>query len=166
VAGLDDLLQRSPHDPILLSYFLARHVEDGDADAVARLLQQVDDAAAEDHMVWVFRGWYHAQQGDLADAEAALRHALEFHPLSPRARHEYAGVLRRLQRMQESEQMGRLAAEGHELRKQLLLLPEAAAVTDTLLERIAAYAASCDDQQVARTLGNRLPARRVVTRRP
>ncbi len=157
---LDDLLRNSPHNPVLLSYLLSRHVEEGNLHAVAQLLQQVDTTGADDHMVWVFRGWWHAQQGDLADAEAALQQALKLHPLSPRARNEYAGVLRRLKKLPEAEQMGRLAAEGHELRKELLLLPEAAAVSDPLLERIALDASSCDDQQVAQALREHVLAHR------
>jgi tetratricopeptide (TPR) repeat protein len=158
LARLDELLVTHPHDPILLSYLLGRQVEAGDVDAVARLLQQVDGDAAEDHMVWVARGWYHAQCGETHDAETALQRALQLHPLSPRARHEYAVVLRRLQRLQEAGDMARIAAEGHELRRQLLTLPNAAAVTDPLLRQIAAYAASCGDQQVAGALERRLAA--------
>ena len=152
---LNWFLEKYPHDPALLSYLMHQAYRTGDVQGMAGLLQSVDDSAAADHMVWVYRGWYHIQMQEYAEAEKSLQEAIRIHPLSPLAHHEYASLLRVQQRPELSrEQL--LATYGRDLRSEILLLPSAVDLTPVLLVKIQSYAASCGDQQVAAGLAKRL----------
>lgn len=148
-------LEQIPHDTVLLAYMLHRAREAGDPEEVGRLLAKVREDGVDDHMIWVFRGWYHTYYGEETAAEDAFRQALRLHPLSPSAHHEYAEFLRKFGRSGvEREQ--HLAAQGRQLRADLLRLPKATDLTSELFERIAAYARECGDEQVADALAKRL----------
>ena len=149
------ILEKHPHDPVLLSYLMHQAYRTGDVPGMASLLQSVDDSAAEDHMVWVYRGWYHIQTQEYAEAEKSLQEALRIHPLSPLAHHEYASLLRVQQRPELAKEQ-QLASYGRDLRGEILLLPSAVSLTPVLLVKIQSYAESCGDSLVATTLGRRL----------
>jgi tetratricopeptide (TPR) repeat protein len=148
-------LDKQPHDPVLLTFLMHQAYLAGDINRVAELLQQVDDSSVDDHMVWVYRAWYHTMGDEFIEAEKAIREALRLHPVSPLAHHEYANLLRKLERP-EAEDQQKLAASGRELRTQLLHLPSAVDLTPELFAQIANYAAACGDDQVARALQKRL----------
>ncbi|MBC7968010.1 MAG: tetratricopeptide repeat protein [Fuerstia sp.] len=152
---LNWFLDKEPNDPVLLTYLMHRAYLDGEVDRIAELLQKVDDRGVEDHMVWVYRGWYHTLNDDFAEAEEALREALRLHPLSPLAHHEYANLLRKTQHQGVAEQQ-HLAAYGKELRTQLQQLPTALDLTPALLLQIQSYAVACGDKQVADSIQSRL----------
>ncbi len=148
-------LEGAPDNTALLSYLMYRSYQAGDLERMGQLLQQVGSDSVDDHMIWVFRCWYHTQVDELDDAEAAIREALRIHPLSPLAHHEYANLLRRLERP-EVEREQRLAAEGRELRSLLMHLPQVVDLSSELLSRIQSYAEACGDQQVVSALRIRL----------
>ena len=148
-------LQQYPHDPVLLSYLMHQAYRTGDVQGMSGLLQSVDDRAAEDHMVWVYRGWYHIQMQEYVEAEKSLQEAIRIHPLSPLAHHEYASLLRVQQRPEVTREQ-QLATYGRDLRSEMLLLPSAVDLTPILLVKILSYAESCGDQQVAAGLAKRL----------
>ncbi len=151
-------LDEVPHDPVLLTYLMYRAYQSADADRVADLLQMVDDTGASDHMVWVFRAWYHTVNDELEEAEKSVLQALKLHPLSPLAHHEYANLLRKMQSA-DVEREQRLAGEGRELRSLLLRRPTVADLDTELLQRIQQYAADCGDERVAKALAVRLQPR-------
>ena len=159
-------LDQNSHDPVLLTFMMYRAYQAGDVNRVGELLKQVDETIVDDHMIWVYRCWYHVAFDDFQEAEAAVREALRLHPLSPLAHHEYAKLLRKLLRPEtEVEARQKLAAAGRELRTRLLALSSALDATPEIVELIALYAEECDDQQVAAALRNRLeaPARHAPT---
>lgn len=152
---LNWFLENDPHDPVLLTYIMYRAYQSSAVERVGELLQQVDERGMDDHMIWVFRCWYHTMTDDFQDAEQAARRAIELHPMSPLAHHEYANLLRRLGKS-EVKQEQYLAAQGRELRSQLLQLPTVADIDAAMLERIRAYAQACGDVRIAESLKKRL----------
>jgi tetratricopeptide (TPR) repeat protein len=154
---LEWFLQSTPHDPILLTHLMYRAYQAGNVERVGELLQQVDESGVDDHMVWVMRCWYHLSFNDFEEAEKAIQEALRLHPLSPRAHHEYANLLRKARRPEtDVEREQKLAAAGTELRTQVLHLQSSLDAGPELLQKIAIYAEACGDQQVARALNRRL----------
>jgi tetratricopeptide (TPR) repeat protein len=154
---LELFLESAPHDPVLLTYLMLRAYQAGDVERVGRLLQNVDEAAVDDHMVWVFRTWYHFAVDEFDAAEEAVKEALRLHPLSYMAHHEYAKLQRKLRRPDaEVELHQKLATEGKELRMSLLKRPNVLDLPPALLQQIATYAAACGDDQVAGALARRL----------
>ena len=152
---LNWFLEKFPHDPVLLSYLMHQAYRTGDVQGMAGLLQSVDDSAAADHMVWVYRGWYHIQMQEYAEAEKSLQEAIRIHPLSPLAHHEYASLLR-VQQRPELPREQQLATYGRDLRSEILLLPSAVDLTPVLLVKIQSYAQSCGDPEAAAALAKRL----------
>jgi tetratricopeptide (TPR) repeat protein len=150
-------LDQHPHDPILLTYLMYRAYQAGDVERMGQLLAGVDESGVDDHMVWVYRGWYHAAFDDFDEAERAVREGLRLHPLSPLAHHEYASLLRKAKRPQSQvEEQQHLAAGGRELRTQMLRLSSALDATPMMLQQIAQYAEECGDTQVVGALSRRL----------
>lgn len=166
-------LDALPHDPVLLSYLMGRAYEAGDVNRVGELLQAVDESGVDDHMIWVYRAWYHTEMNELPQAEEAIREALRLHVISPLAHHEYARLLRKMQRSQaEIERQQKLAADGKELRANLQRAKSVLDVSMSDLRQIARYAADCGDQPVAAALERRLnslqlfPANGTLLQRP
>jgi hypothetical protein len=153
-------LDSAPHDPVLLTFLMYRAYQASDVDRVGELLNQVDQTAIDDHMVWVYRAYYHRAFDEFAAAEDAICEALRLHPLSPLAHHEYASLLRTMQRAPaEVEKEQRLAAAGRALRTQVLRLPSALDITAEMFESLARYAEQCADEQVAAAVAHRLEPR-------
>jgi tetratricopeptide (TPR) repeat protein len=139
-----------PHDPVLLGYLMHRAYQAADVDQMGELLQLVDDSSVEDHMVWVYRGWYYQMLQKWPEAETAIREALRLYPISPLAHHEYAKVLRATQRPEaEVVQQQKLAAIGRELRSTVQRSKSAVEVSPQLLKDIAQYAEECGDRLIA-----------------
>lgn len=150
-------LEGAPHDPVLLTYLMLRAYQAGDVERVGRLLQNVDDSTADDHMIWVFRSWYHFAVDEFDAAEEAIKEALKLHPLSHMAHHEYAKILRKLRRPETEVALHqKLATEGKELRMTLLQRSSVLDAPADLLKQIATYASECGDEQVAAALTRRL----------
>lgn len=153
---LAEYLERFPKNLELLRYFLARYCHDGEPERVAELLAQAPPEAMEDNRFWRFKGWLHALQAELTEAEAAYRRALELGPFNWRTQRELAGVLRRLDKNEEAETLLARSAEGKELRR-LILQSSSVQITDkTLLRRLADYARDCGDRAVADALLRRI----------
>lgn len=148
-------LEKAPSDPVLLTHLMHTAYKASDLNRVAELLQQVSEEAAGDHMVWVFRAWYHSQMDEHERALEAIQEALKLHPISPLARHEYASILRRSQQSGVARQQ-QLAAVGRELRTRVLQLTTAADIDAALLREIQQFAADCGDDLVAAALQYRL----------
>lgn len=158
-------LDAAPHDPVLLTYLMFRAYQASDVDRMGELLKQVDETSVDDHMVWVYRCWYHIASDEFPQAEESIQEALRLHPLSPLAHHEYANMLRKMQRpAADVEERQKLAAAGREIRTMLLRLSSALDITPEIIELIAEYAERCDDQQVARSVRSRLDPSRIGPR--
>lgn len=148
-------LDALPGNPVLLAFLLHQAYQKGDVSRVAQLLQQVSDDGAQDHMIWVYRGWYHTQSKEYEDAEKSFLEARRIHPISPLAWHEHAQLLRAMQNP-DAEKTQRIAAYGRELRSQVLQLSSAAEITPALMLQIQSYAETCGDDVIADAAANRL----------
>lgn len=151
-----ELYASEPQDARLLDYLVSRAISDGQVDRCAELLAGVPDSSASDPVFWRYRGWYHVQQQELPEAEAAYRKALQLHPLSWRARHELAGVWRLQQRTQAATGMQALAAQGTAIYDAVRNLHKMRDMDEDLLRQISAYADACEDWPVAAGLHRRL----------
>ncbi len=155
-AVLLDYLRRFPQNLELLNYFLWQAMTNGEIQRVAQLLEQVPDSAAGDGRFWRYKGWLLQVQKKYREAEQAYRKALECHPFDYPSHHQLSQVLRHLGRESEVPYIQNLGERGNELRRELLQLPNARAVTDEQLARIASYIEDCGDQEVADALKRRL----------
>lgn len=153
---LDFFLEKAPGDSVLLTYMMHRAYQAGDIQQVSQLLQKVSGDSIDDHMVWVYRAWYHTMMGQLDDAEKAIQEAIRLHPASPLAHHEYANLLRKRGQLDLVEREQNLAATGRELRTRLLRSANANSIEAEILLDIAKYLRACGDQPGYQSLETRL----------
>ncbi len=152
---LNWFLENQPGDPVLLSYMLHRAYLAGDVAGAAKLLLQVDERGVDDHMIWVYRSWYHAMVDEFEDAEKSILEAIRLHPMSPLAHHEYTNLLRRLQRPEVADQQ-RIAAYGKYLRSEIMRMETASDLTPALMLQIQSYAEACGDAEITESIQKRL----------
>ena len=153
---LDFFLEKAPGDSVLLTYMMHRAYQAGDIEKVSQLLQKVSDDSVDDHMVWVYRAWYHTMMGQLDDSENAIQEAIRLHPASPLAHHEYANLLRKRGQLNLVEREQNLAALGRELRTRLLREANANSIEADILMDIAKYLRACGDEKGYESLELRL----------
>ena len=153
---LADYRQRFPLNRAVLWYFLKNAARRSDVEEVGKLLATVPSEAGDESLFWRYRGWYHAQREEIAEAEAAYQNAAELTPLDSQIWHELADVLRRQGRLAEADTMQSVAATGRQLRLEIQKLKDAAAISDTQLDKVRIYAEACGDQRVAQSLRRRL----------
>jgi tetratricopeptide (TPR) repeat protein len=149
-------LEKYPRNVELLCYFLAKSSTHGDQERVAELLGQAPPEAVSDNRFWRYKGWLHAERGELREAEEALQQALQLHPYDYISRHYLADVLRRSDRFEDVEYVEGLSTEGSELRRILIEMPNAREVPAGVLNRMAYYARFCGDEDVADALSRRV----------
>ncbi len=151
---LDSFLEANPDNPVLLSFMMNQAYRNGDTARMAELLEKVGEKSSDDHMMWVYRGWFHAQAGETQQALDSIQQALKLHPMSPLAHHEYAAILR-MQQAPDAARQQRIASYGRELRTQLMQMPSAADLTPLLLVQLHSYAKECGDEQIAAGITSR-----------
>jgi tetratricopeptide (TPR) repeat protein len=151
-----DYLARFPQNLELLAYHLESSMNAGDLDGVARLLPQAPPEAVEDHRFWRYKGWLHAAREELAEARQSYEEALRLNPYDFVTRHQLAAVERRFKNLERVKMLAEVAAEGKNLRRELLQLDSVARVPRELLKRIASHARHCGDDLAARKLQLRL----------
>jgi tetratricopeptide (TPR) repeat protein len=151
---LNSFLEANPDNPVLLSFMMNQAYRNGDAARMAELLEKVGEKSSNDHMMWVYRGWFHAQAGETQPALESIQQALKLHPMSPLAHHEYAAILR-MQEAPDAARQQRIASYGRELRTQMMQMPSAADLTPLLLVQLHSYAKECGDEQIASGISGR-----------
>lgn len=151
---LTSFLEANPDNPVLLSFMMNQAYRNGDTSRMGELLEKVGEKSADDHMMWVYRGWFHAQAGEIQQALESIQQALKLHPISPLAHHEYAAILR-MQQAPDAAREQRIASYGRELRTQMMQMPSAADLTPLLLVQLHSYAKECGDEQIAAGITSR-----------
>lgn len=151
-----DYSQRFPRNLELLAYRLERSIAKGDVEAAAEPLADLPAEAEADNRFWRYRGWLRMARGELAEAEACYRKALELNCYDHLSRHQLASVLRQSKRMAEVKALEDVAVEGKNLRKALFHAPAVNKVPKDVLGRMAQYARHCGDTLVADKLESRL----------
>lgn len=148
--------QQFPANRVVLWFFLKNAARRSDVESVGKLLASVPDDAGDEGVFWRYRGWFHSQRDEFADAELAYRKAVELTPLDFQIWHEWADVLRKKGELPEAAKLQAVAAEGRQLRLSLQQLKDASTITDTQLNQIRIYAHKCGDNRVAQALARRL----------
>jgi tetratricopeptide (TPR) repeat protein len=151
---LNSFLEANPDNPVLLAFLMNQAYRNGELEVMAKLLEKVGENAANDHMMWVYKAWFHSQSGDTKQAEEAIQQALAIHPMSPLAHHEKAAILR-LQQHADTAKEQRIASCGRDLRTQMMQLTSAADITPVLMVQLHSYATECGDTEVADAIAQR-----------
>ncbi len=154
-AKLESLVAEFPENLELLSFQLERGVSLGEIETVAGLLGSLPVEAERDNRFWRYKSWLHIQLEQWEEAVSASRTALDLHPFDWRSRLQLAEALRQMRQTNEAEEAARLAAEGKEIERELLVLPNATAFEGELAGRIARYATVLNEVQLARALESR-----------
>src|SRR5207244_2635452 len=102
---------------------LEQSCKSGNIDRVAELLAAAPPEASDDNRFWRFKGWLHAARGELLPAEEAYQSAISKNPYDIASVQQLADVMRRLQKQNEADLLQKLAAEGTDIRRDLLRLP-------------------------------------------
>ncbi|MEQ9411125.1 MAG: hypothetical protein RIK87_25660 [Fuerstiella sp.] len=157
VESFEQLRQKYPENLVLLRSAIERAAENYDIEQVESLLNQVP-AGTTDSVILRHQGWLKFQQDQFQDARRLLEQSLSEHALDWHAWHELAACHRRLGNLTEAEEASEIAITGKALRKELLQLEDAAAVSADLLARIGRYAESCGEQRVSAAIHRRLYA--------
>ena len=153
---LTDYGRQFPGNTVVLWYFLKSAIRRSDIEEVGKLLAKVPQDAGDESVFWRYRGWYHAQVGEIEEAEVAYVKSASLTPLDSQVWHELADVLRRRGKLTEADNLQHIAANGRQLRLELQKLKDAATVSDLQLESIRQYAQACGDHAVADALRKRL----------
>ena len=163
---INQCLTKYPANLEVLAFHLEKAVYEGDEEEVVRLLKQCPPAAERDGRFWRYRAWYLASQDRNEEAEAALRKALEIHPVDWRALWLLGGVLRQLGKTSEASEVSRVALQGKELRQKLFQLPNARALNERLFVEIHNYLHATAPRFAVEALKFRLDAESTAERRP
>jgi tetratricopeptide (TPR) repeat protein len=153
---ITDYSQRFPHNVELLAYRLERSIAKDDVEAAAGLLTDLPAEAEGDNRFCRYRGWLRMARGELAEAEACYRKALELNCYDHVSRHQLASVLRQSKRMEGVKALEEVAVEGKNLRNAIFHAPAVNKVPRDVLGRMAQYAKHCGDTLVADKLESRL----------
>ena len=159
-ATLAQLLERFPHNMEVLAHHLQQAAVTGDVERMSALLSQAPESAELDFRFWRFKGWLHSLQDELEAADRAFDAALTRHPIDWTTRHQQASVWRRLARAGQPslkdnvEQQQKLADQGRDLYRRLMVVKDVGAVDGPLLREMSEYAAGCGDVSFARALAH------------
>lgn len=161
-AGLDrffetfqQLRRKYPRNPVLLRFGLEQATREFDVDQVAELLRQAP-ARTEDSVILRNRGWLKFQQGEFEAALKQFQASLQQHALDWNTWHQLAACHRRLGDLENAEEAAARALTGKALRKELMQLENAAAISADLLARIGRYAEDCGENRVSSAIHHRL----------
>lgn len=152
---INECLEKYPANLEVLAYHIDKAVIAGDMQRVLELLEQCPADAERDPRFWRFRGWYLAAQDRFAEADEALRTALELNAFDWRARLMLAGVLRQMDRPEEGAEEARIANLGKDLHRELFLIPNARALNSRIRGEIDQYFQVAAPELVKRAWGRR-----------
>ncbi len=154
--AIRDLAREFPDNTSLLRYLLRLAVDRDDTDVVGQLLAGVPPHAWNDSVFWRFRGWYHHQFEEFDEAEQAFRKSLELFPQDWETWHSLASTLRKKKELDGAERAQLIALQGKELRKDILQLSDARAVSPEVLTKMRNFCMACGDQVTAASLQTRI----------
>jgi tetratricopeptide (TPR) repeat protein len=138
-ALINECLSKYPNNLEVLAFHLDVSSYEGNESKVLELLAHCPPSAEQDPRFWRYRGWYLSSQQRFAEAEEALRTALNLHPVDWRSRFQLAGVLRRLGKSVEATTEGTIAVQGKELHKELFERSNARDLNEAIISRMHEY---------------------------
>lgn len=146
--AFEALREKYPNNISLLTYAIEEAAGEFDTDRVSALLAGVPDSDY-DSVLWKWHGWLNLQLNQPEVCEASLLRSIENFPLDWRTWHDLAACRRKLGNLDGAAQAQQIANAGKELRKTVLQLTNASAISAQTLEKLASYAASCGDDRTA-----------------
>jgi tetratricopeptide (TPR) repeat protein len=155
-AVLQKLRTKYPHNAELLAYNIQKLIQLGDVAAVVNLLAEATVECEADPRFWRFKGWVHFQRGELADAEAAYRHAIKLNPMDWVTRHMLSEVVQQDGRVDEVKSLRDITVHGRNLHNALRNAPSAREVPKDLLYKLVEFAARCGDERTSEALRKRI----------
>ncbi len=153
---LYELLERYPHSIELRMIALSKHLQAGQVAEVGELLDVQSEDFLSDGRYWRFRGWYLAAQEQWPEATAAYQRALEIYPFDFSSQNELAGILRRIQGIEASQDMQAKANLGIELQLTFLGAANFEAVSQADYQRLADYLELCGETDFSNGLRKHL----------
>lgn len=152
---VDELLTRFPHNLELIAYKAEERFTNGDPSKAMAILKNAPESAAQDGRFWRFKGWLHEANNQLEASIAAYKKALELHPVDWNTMNRLSIVERRLQNQSEVKRLTGLVERGNDVRKRLRQQVVETA-SPQILQEMAALFRDCRDDEIARSLENRL----------
>jgi len=143
---LQQLLSRYPTNQELLAYHLQKSIQDGAALNVGELLTVAPPNADGDYRFWHARGWAFSRLADHEEAERCYRKALVLNSLDWRTQYHLAALLRTTGRLDESDELGQLAADGRSLERNLLEQRDMQSIPLKIYKRLAEYSRQCESE--------------------
>lgn len=142
-------IDKYPQNLEVLAHKLDAFISNGDLQKISRVLADAPADAQEDGRFWRVKGWLHGGEGHLDLARDAFQTALRLSPYDWRARHQYAGVLRRLGVTDNIEELTETAFEGKQLERALFELPTTADLPDAIRFQLIQHAKRVGDHSFA-----------------
>ena len=142
---LDELRTRFPNNVELRMISLSKHLQAGQVTELGELLELPSEKLMADNRYWRYKGWYLADREQWPAAIEAYRKALSICSFDISSQNELAGILRRTQGLEASQEIQAKANLGIELELAFLRAPNFEAVSQTDFLRLADYFKLCDE---------------------
>ncbi len=151
----EELLQKFPQNTVLLRFAIERAVVQFDVEKVGRFVKQLPPGN-RDSVLLRQRAWLKFQLDAFDECQELLNQSLSENALDWHTWHELSVCRRRLGEIDGAKQASKIALVGKALRKGLLQMEDASAITGDTLEQFARYAESCGDTRVSSAILTRL----------
>ncbi len=152
VPTAEELLKQYPHNTEVLAYHLENQIEDGDLDAVRKLLDAGDSTTLSDARFWRAKAWIQDTNGESDLAESSLKRALEIDPYWWKLHFQLMEIYRRQQRSEEFARMSEIYEKSKRLSKIITTLDDGKSAGTEFYELFEFLADAFGDQLVAKAL--------------
>lgn len=159
------LREKHPANIVLLRFSIEQAVKEFDIDRVAELVSLIP-ADNRDSVLLRLRGWLKFEQGQFDECEKLLEQSIVEFSMDWHTWQELARCRRRLGKLESAKDASTTALMGKSIRKEMLQLTNAAAISTDQLQKIAAYAARCGMKPVSDAMLYRLQIRKQIPHNP
>jgi len=135
---------------------LEREMDRGDDEAVDILLKKPVGNFEKDNRYWRAKAWLHSAHMEYQQAKECCDQAIRIEPLDWQAYLARSTVFRLLGKLPEVEKDSKIGYLGSELTKQLNSSTKVFSLERTFYERLAAFAESCDQPNIASSIRSQL----------
>lgn len=157
----EKLLEKYPHNPELLSFFINQTITNGDLERVQELVAAFSPEVAEtDPRYWRAKAWCEEIQGDLEEAEKSLRRGFELDRYWWVIHFQLHDLLRRQGRLEEAAYFFNAYKISKELSIEITSLNKSPESLDELkfCRELLVLAELIEDDDVVQTLKERVTA--------
>ncbi|MGB4709881.1 MAG: tetratricopeptide repeat protein [Fuerstiella sp.] len=151
----NELRQKHPQNTVLLVTAVERAAKQFNVSEVDTLIQQVP-LEQQDSVILRWKAWVQFQQDAFESCQELLHQSLSQYPLDWHTWHELSACRRRLGDIEGASQAAEIALIGKALRKEMLQLDDASAISTDTLRRLQQYAERCGEHRASLAIGTRL----------